>query len=107
MARVHPSQLPVLVASNHLPVLLVKTGDGKYTATWHGDRLLAFTMAFSHQDLFRPCRRKIRFLGRVEQAVPIQDRPAVVEACAAVNCIPVFPSPDTDVSSYDAFCSGP
>ncbi|ETV71761.1 trehalose-phosphatase, variant 3 [Aphanomyces astaci] len=103
----HPSQLPVLVASNHLPVLLERREDGKYAATWRGDRLLASTMAFSHRDLFRPSRRKVRFLGRVELEVSLQDQPAVNEACAAISCIPVFPSAETDVATYDAFCSGP
>ncbi|CAK4125019.1 unnamed protein product [Aphanomyces euteiches] len=75
----HPSQLPILVVSNQLPARLEKDEHGKYTATWCGERLLASTMAFSHQDLFRSSRRRIRFLGRVEMYVPEEDHEAVIQ----------------------------
>ncbi|CAK4380759.1 unnamed protein product [Aphanomyces euteiches] len=103
----HPSQLPILVVSNQLPARLEKDEHGKYTATWCGERLLASTMAFSHQDLFRSSRRRIRFLGRVEMYVPEEDHEAVIQACASVSCIPVFPSPEADPSAFDRFCTGP
>ncbi|RQM20119.1 hypothetical protein B5M09_010874 [Aphanomyces astaci] len=104
----HPSQLPVLVASNHLPVLLERREDGKYAATWRGDRLLASTMAFSHRDLFRPSRRKVRFLGRVELEVSLQDQPAVNEVQENADPWPAFLAMNKDfaVAISKAYATG-
>ncbi|KAF0695884.1 Aste57867_13324 [Aphanomyces stellatus] len=106
-ASPHPSShAPLLIVSNQLPMRLQKDADGVYVATWCGDRLLASSMAFSHQDLFRSSRRKMRFLGRVEMDVPVEDHEAVTQACAAVSCIPVFPTSTDDSAAFDRFCKG-
>ncbi|OQR85109.1 alpha,alpha-trehalose-phosphate synthase UDP-forming [Achlya hypogyna] len=103
-----PSQIPLIICAYYLPLTVTKEGHGKFRAEPAGDRLLASTHAFSHEDLFRvgSTRRKIKFVGTLDVTFEIapHEEAEVTKVCAEFFCTPVFITSDADRTVFDAFC---
>ncbi|OQR90471.1 alpha,alpha-trehalose-phosphate synthase, UDP-forming [Thraustotheca clavata] len=103
-----PSQIPLIICAYYLPLQLFREANGRFRAVPAGDKLLASTPAWSHEDLFRvgSTRRKIKFVGclDVDFEIAPHEEGDVVRVCAEFFCTPVFITTDADRITFDAFC---
>ena len=106
------NQMPVLIASNRLPVKLYRDArandDGSTTlawrAEWAGDRVIEAQNSFSHHELAE--RTNIKFIGRIpEWEIESPDDQAQVEAVLKpFNCFPVFVPKQEAKLYYEDYC---
>jgi trehalose 6-phosphate synthase/phosphatase len=111
--------IPVIIASNRLPVRLTRREvttdlatigtDGSiapsyvYDIEWAGDRVIEAQNSFSHHELSE--RASIRFVGRIpEWDIPIDDQPALAQQLEQYNCYPIFVPAEEARLYYEEYC---
>ena len=86
----------VVIVSYILPVILTKLKNGKWSAVWDDENILALTL-----------NMRVTWVGTVRYsngAVPPEEEEAVSRVLLAMNCHPVFISQVMNKQFYDIYC---
>ncbi len=86
----------VIIVSYFLPVTLSKHSDGKWSAAWDSENLLALSL-----DARVSWVGSIRYQGA---PIPQDDEEAVSRVLSELNCYPIFINAAMHYQFYDIFC---
>jgi trehalose 6-phosphate synthase/phosphatase len=94
----------LVVVSIFLPVIVLRSADGKWSADWDYEMLLSMQ---THLRVTRLGVVKWRGAeGTMEIGVPRSERLAVEECLRPFNCVPVWVEPHLFGEMYNGFCKG-
>jgi trehalose 6-phosphate synthase/phosphatase len=86
----------VVIVSYFLPVIMSKSAEGEWSATWDEENILSFNL---------PVRAtwigSVRYNGA---AIPVEDEEKVTEVLAQLNCNPIFINQTVHHQFYEIFC---
>lgn len=85
----------VIIVSYFLPVILSRSGTGKWSASWDDENLLSLQTSL-----------RIKWVGSVRYfgAIPVEEEDRVTAVLQEMDCFPIFINQTMHYKFYDIFC---